>query len=82
VATSGDLAPTPAATTVVAIGGAELRWRWRTLGGSVGIDATIGVDVVPGAPELAVARGAEVDTLSRVRMVQPRFSLSFVAGLP
>ncbi|HSR96692.1 MAG TPA: hypothetical protein VLM79_06545 [Kofleriaceae bacterium] len=82
VATSGDLAPTPAAVTVAAIAGAELRWRWRPRGGSFGVDAMVGVDVVPGAPELAVARGAEVDSLGRVRMVQPRFSLSFVAGLP
>jgi hypothetical protein len=82
VSTSGDLAPTPAAYTVAAIAGAELRWRWRPRGGSFGLDATVGVDVVPGAPELAVARGTEVDSLGRVRMVQPRFSLSFVAGLP
>jgi hypothetical protein len=82
VATSADLAPTPAATTVALVAGGELRWRWRPRGGSVGVDATIGVDVVPGAPELAVARGAEVDALGRLRMVQPRFSVSIVAGLP
>ena len=39
-------------------------------------------EAVPGAPEFAVARGTEVDSLGRVRMVQPRFALSFVAGLP
>jgi hypothetical protein len=82
VATSADLAPTPAATTAALIAGAELRWRWRPLGGSVGVDAAIGVEVVPGAPELAVARGGAVDPVGRLRRVQPRFSLSIVAGLP
>lgn len=82
VATSADLAPTPAATTAALIAGAELRWRWRPLGGSFGVDATIGVDVVPGAPELAVERSGAVDTVGRLRRVQPRFALSIVAGLP
>ena len=81
VATSGELMPTPAATTVAAVAGAELRWRWRPRG-PVGIDAALGLDVVPGAPEPAVARGAAIEALGRLRLVQPRFSLSIVAGLP
>jgi len=82
LATSGDLMPTPAATTLAAIAGAELRWRWRPRGGSVGVDATLGVDVVPGAPEPAIARGGSIEELGRLRLVQPRFALSIVAGLP
>jgi hypothetical protein len=82
IATSGDLMPTPAATTVAAIAGAELRWRWRPRGGSLGVDAALGVDVVPGAPEPAIARGGAVEVLGRLRLVQPRISLSIVAGLP
>jgi hypothetical protein len=82
VSTSGELAPTPAATTTAFVVGPELRWRWRPGGGHVGVEALAGLDVVIGAPELAIARGAEVDTVGTLRSLQPRFALSIFAGLP
>jgi len=82
VETSGGLAPTPAATTTALVLGPELRWRWRPRGGYLGLDAALGLDAVLGAPELAVARGAAVESLGRLRVLQPRFTLSIVAGLP
>jgi hypothetical protein len=82
VATSGELAPTPAATTTALVAGPELRWRWRPGAGHVGIEVLAGLDVVVGAPELAIARGTEVDVVGRLRAVQPRFALSIFAGLP
>jgi|GEM_PF-5283586 len=82
VATSGELAPTPAATTTAFVVGPELRWRWRPGGGHVGIEALLALDVVIGAPELAIAQGAEIDTVGKLRSLQPRFALSIFAGLP
>src|SRR5262249_8681862 len=81
VSTSTDLAPTPAATTIGVIAGPELGWRWRSRG-SLGLAASLGVDVVLGAPELAVSRGSTIEALGRLRTVQPRFALCVVAGLP
>ncbi|MEO7732175.1 MAG: hypothetical protein ABIY55_14465 [Kofleriaceae bacterium] len=82
VATSSDLAPTPAATTTAFVIGPELRWRWRPGGGHVGIEALAGLDVVIGAPELAIAQGTEIVTVGTLRSLQPRFALSIFAGLP
>jgi hypothetical protein len=82
VATSGELAPTPAATKTAFVVGPELRWRWRPGGGHVGIEALAGLDVVIGAPELAIVRGAEIDEVGALRSLQPRFALSIFAGLP
>jgi hypothetical protein len=82
VATSGELAPTPAATTTAFVAGPAARWRWRPGRGHVGIEVLAGLDVVVGAPELAIARGAEVEVVGALRTVQPRFALSLFAGLP
>ena len=82
VATSGALAPTPAATTTAFVVGPELRWRWRPGGGHVGVEALVALDVVIGAPELAIAQGTEVDSIGTLRSLQPRFALSIFAGLP
>jgi hypothetical protein len=82
VVTSGELTATPAATTTAFVVGPELRWRWRPGGGHVGIEALAGLDVVVGAPELAVARGTEIDTVGQLRSLQPRFAFNIFAGLP
>ncbi len=82
VATSGELAPTPAATTTAFVAGPVARWRWRPGGGQVGIEVLAGLDLVAGAPELAIARGDEVSVVGALRAVQPRFALSIFAGLP
>ena len=81
LATPTGLAATPATTTTAFVAGPELRWRWRPGGGHVGIEAAAGLDIVVGAPELAVVRGATVDSLDQLRTLQPRFGLNIIAGL-
>jgi hypothetical protein len=80
VATSPELAPTPAATTVRFVASPELRWQWRP--SRVGVELAAALDIVPGAPDLAVTRGAMVASLGALREVQPRLSLRIVVGLP
>jgi hypothetical protein len=82
VETPAELMATPSATRAAFVAGPELRWRWRSRGGYLGLDVTAGLDVVVGAPDLAIARGGEVESLGRLRGVQPRFGASIVAGLP
>jgi len=81
LATPSGLAPTPASTTTAFVAGPELRWRWRPGGGYVGIEAAAGLDIVVGAPELAIVRGTTVDSLDQIRTLQPRFGLNIIAGL-
>jgi hypothetical protein len=76
------LAPTPAATTAGFVAGPELRWQWRPRGWYVGLAVMVGVDVVLGAPELAVARGGAAVPLGHLRAIQPRGSAGIVVGLP
>ena len=73
------LSPTPAAINAAFAAAPELRWRWRS--GRFGIEAVAALDVVIGAPELVVARGAQIETLGELRMLQPRFGLNIIAGL-
>jgi hypothetical protein len=80
-ATPSDLAATPAATTAAFIAGPELRWQWRPDGSAIGVAAAAGIDIVVGAPELAVARGADIMTLGTLRTVQPRVGVSVIAEL-
>jgi len=82
VTTSAGFAPTPAVITPAFVAGPDIRWQWRSRDWHVGIDAAVGLDVVLGAPELALARGSEVVSLGKIRTAQPRFGLSVVAGLP
>ena len=82
VATSPDLAATPAATTVRFVGGPELRWQWRPGGGHVGVEAAAGLDIVAGAPEPVVARGDTITSIGALRTWQPRFSVRLFMGLP
>jgi hypothetical protein len=82
VETAAGLAPTPAATTAGFVAGPELRWQWRPRGWALGIGAMVGVDLVLGAPELAIARGGTVASLARLRTIQPRCSAGIVMGLP
>jgi hypothetical protein len=82
ISTQAGLAPTPAAITAAFVAGPEVRWQWRSRELHLGIDAVVGLDVVLGAPELAVVRGDAIEPLGQIRRVQPRFGLSIVAGLP
>jgi hypothetical protein len=82
LATPAGLMPTQAATTAALVVGPELRWCWRPWDGRIGIEAGAGLDVVLGAPELAVVRGGTAQSLGPLRSVQPRFGLSIIAGLP
>jgi hypothetical protein len=79
--TPADLSATPAATTAAFVAGPELRWRWRPGGAAIGVAATAGLDVVVGAPDLAVARGTEVISIGAVRTLQPRFMAAVFADL-
>jgi hypothetical protein len=82
LATPAGLMPTDATTTIALAVGPELRWRWRPWSSRVGIEVCAGLDVVLGAPELAVVRNGTVESLGQLRRVQPRLGLSIVAGLP
>jgi hypothetical protein len=79
--TPSDLSATPAATTAALVAGPELRWQWRPGGAAIGIAVAAGLDVVLGAPDLAVARGAEVVSIGAVRTLQPRFMATVFADL-
>jgi hypothetical protein len=82
IETAAGLAPTPAATTAGFVAGPELRWQWRPRGWYVGVVAMVGIDVVLGAPELAIARGGVAFPLGHLRTIQPRGSAGIVMGLP
>jgi hypothetical protein len=79
VATPTDLAATRASTTVAFAAGPEVRYRWQPGSIAIGLDLTAGVDLVAGAPELAVARGTEIDSLGKLWSVQPRVMLGLFA---
>ena len=79
VATPTDLAATSASTTVAFAAGPELRYRWQPGSIAIGLELTAGVDLVAGAPELAVARGTEIDSLGKLWSVQPRVMLGLFA---
>jgi len=79
--TPADLSATPAATTAAFVAEPELRWQWRPGGAAIGVAASAGLDVVLGAPDLAVARGADVISIGAVRMLQPRFTGAVFADL-
>lgn len=81
VATPTDLAATPAATTAAFVAGPELRWQWRPAGSALGVAAAAGVDIVVNAPELAVARGADIMALGALHTLQPRLGVSIFAEL-
>jgi hypothetical protein len=82
ISTQAGFAPTPATITPAFVAGPEVRWQWRSRDLHLGIDAAAGLDVVLGAPELAVVRAGDVEALGQIRGLQPRFGLSIVAGLP
>jgi len=79
---ASGLLPTPATTTAAFVTGPELRWQWRPRSGYLGIEVIAGLDVVLGAPELAVARDGAVHSLGTLRPLQPRFAAGLVLGLP
>ncbi len=82
ITTSAELAATPAVTTARFVAGPELRYQWRPGGGIAGIEAVVGLDLVPGAPEPVVARDAMIESLGALRPVQPRLGLKVFVGLP
>lgn len=79
VATPTDLSATRASTTVAFAAGPELHYRWQFGHLPIGLELTAGVDVVAGAPELAVMRGTEIDSLGHLWSVQPRVMLGLFA---
>jgi len=79
VATPSDLSATRASTTVAFAAGPELHYRWQFGHLPIGLELTAGVDVVAGAPELAVMRGTEIDSLGHLWSVQPRVMLGLFA---
>ncbi len=81
LATPDGLAPTPGASSVAFVGGLEVIWRAR-LWDHVGVAAEAGLDLVAGAPELAVATGGGIETVGQVRAIQGRFALWLLASLP
>lgn len=80
VATPADVSATRASTTYAFAAGPELRYRWQPGRLAIGLELTAGADVVAGAPELAVARGTEIDSLGTLWTVQPRVMLGVFAG--
>ncbi len=82
IATDTGLAATPGATTVAFGAGPELRWHWRARRVPVGIAVGAGLDLVVGAPALAISRAGTIESLGAIRLLQPRFDLSIIAGLP
>jgi hypothetical protein len=82
LSTATGFMATPASTTPAFVAGPELRWQWRSSGLHLGVDVAVGLDVVLGAPELAVDRGGQIESAGEIRKAQPRFSLSIIAGLP
>jgi len=80
VATPADVSATRASTTVAFATGPELRYRWQFGRLPIGLEVTAGVDVVAGAPELAVMRGTEIDSLGTLWSVQPRVMIGVFAG--
>jgi hypothetical protein len=79
VATPSDLAATRASTTVAFAAGPELRYRWQPGRIAIGLELAVGVDVVAGAPELAVTRGAAIESLGTLWSVQPHVILGLFA---
>jgi len=79
VATPSDLSATRATTTVAFEAGPELRYRWQPGHLAIGLELTAALDVVAGAPELAVMRGTEIDSLGHVWTLQPRVMLGLFA---
>lgn len=58
----------------------SVRWVLRPGGRSWGIELAAGLDVVLGAPELAVEQGGMVETLTEIATLQPRIGLGIVVG--
>ncbi len=79
VSTPTDLVATRATTTVAFTVGPEVRWRWQPGRLAVGLEVCAGLDIVIGAPELAVARGTQVESLGRLWIAQPRVMLGLFA---
>lgn len=79
VTTPSDLTATRATTTVAFAAGPELRYRWQPGQLPIGLEVTAAVDIVAGAPELAVMRGTAIDSLGQLWSVQPRVMLGLFA---
>jgi hypothetical protein len=79
VTTPSDLAATRASTTVAFAAGPELHYRWQPGRIAIGFELVVGVDVVAGAPELAVTRGTTIESLGTLWSVQPHVILGLFA---
>jgi hypothetical protein len=79
VTTPSDVSATRASTTIAFAIGPELRYRWQPGRVAAGLELAAGVDLVAGAPELAVARGTEIESLGRLWSVQPHVMLGLFA---
>jgi len=82
VSTPTGTSATPSAFTPAIVVGPALRWRWRPSGAPIAIEAIVALDVVAGAPELDVMDASGVRAIGTIAIVQPRFGLNLVAGLP
>jgi hypothetical protein len=58
----------------------EVRWQLRPGRGAWGIEVVAGLDVVVGAPELAVDREGAVEILAKITTLQPRLGVGLVVG--
>lgn len=77
--TPTGLAPTPSNTTFAFAASVEAAWHTK-LTRHIGLVASLGVDVVAGAPEAALSRSGTVETVDAIRPVQPRASLALEVG--
>lgn len=57
-----------------------VRWVVQPRGAAWGLELSVGVDAVIGAPELAVEQGGMVETLTEIGTLQPRIGLGIVVG--
>jgi len=79
VVVPGGLVPTDSRAAFAFGAGAEVRWRaWSR--GAWGLEAALGVDLVLGAPALAVERDGMTETLAEIAQLQPRFGLAVVVA--
>jgi hypothetical protein len=79
VAVPGDLAPTDSQAALAFAATLEVRWRaWSR--GAWAIEASLGVDLIVGAPDLQIERDGMTETLAEIAELQPRLALGIVVS--
>jgi hypothetical protein len=73
------LSPTPSNSTLAFAGAVEASWR-AEIGSGVGVVASVGLDLVVGAPQAAVSRDGTLEALDTIGPAQPRASLALEVG--